>query len=126
MIDIRWNKYNAKRSQGNDGYSYQSQAERDYHDDVLWPMQQARLISNLARQPQVWLSEARIGYKPDFVYTENGREVYVDVKGVETDLFKLKCKLWRCYGPAVLRVVKRDGRNWKTVKEIMPDEPEGD
>ena len=87
-------------------------------------MQESGLISDLARQPQTYLTDAKIGYRPDFYYIEDGREVYVDVKGVETDLFKLKCKLWRYYGPAVLRVVKRSGKNGRfmTVKEIMPND----
>ena len=121
---FRQNKYNAKRSQGIDGYWYASGAERDYHDLVLWPMQESGLISDLARQPQVELTKACIRYKPDFYYIEDGREVYVDVKGMETDLFKLKAKLWRYYGPAVLRIVKRSGKakGFKTVKEIMPSE----
>ena len=120
---MTYNKYNRKRVQDNDGYWYDSIAERDYAVDVLLPLQQSGHISDLTRQEMIKLSAANIGYKPDFSYTENGRRVYVDVKGFETPEFRLKARLWRAYGPGPLRIVKRAGKNsgFKTVKEIMPE-----
>lgn len=35
-----------------------------------------------------------VGYVADFVYRRNGVEIVEDVKGVETDVFKLKRKLF--------------------------------
>lgn len=37
--------------------------------------------------------EKEIAYYADFVYTENGTEVVEDVKGVRTEVFKIKRKL---------------------------------
>lgn len=111
-------RYGVKRIQV-DGIWYDSQLERDYHQVLLF-MQRAGEISDLEyHQETVYLTESRIGYKPDFTYTEKGRKVWVDTKGVETEIFRLKMRLWRCYGPGPLRIVKRSGNGFKTTKEIM-------
>lgn len=60
-------------------------------------------ITDLVLQPRYELQPAyRVGarrvaaieYVADFAYTENGRRVVEDVKGYETDVFKLKRKLF--------------------------------
>ena len=53
--------------------------------------------------------QAEIKYKPDFAYTENDVRIYEDVKGVETEGFRIKSKLWKKYGPGPLRITKRKG-----------------
>ena len=65
---------------------------------------------------------AEITYRPDFDYLEAGRRVYEDVKGVETEAFRLKCKLWRHFGPGPLRVLKRKGTRaaFAVVREVLP------
>lgn len=46
-------------------------------------------------------------YRPDFIYTENGREVAEDVKGVIVRDFPLRAALFRVCWPTIeLRVVK--------------------
>ena len=57
-------------------------------------------------QPKVYLTKAKILYKPDFVFIENGRKVYVDVKGQSTPVFAIKARLWKFYGDGDLRIVK--------------------
>ncbi len=48
-----------------------------------------------------------ITYTPDFTYTHNGALVAEDVKGIVTDAFRLKEKLFRArYPKVILRVVK--------------------
>ena len=39
------------------------------------------------------LIERAVKYKADFVYTENGIQIVEDVKGMKTDVYKLKKKL---------------------------------
>jgi len=117
---MRREKYNRKRVRSADGYWYDSIAEKDYAQ-VLLALEKSGEISDIRRQEMVKLSAANIGYKPDFSYTEDGRRIYVDVKGFETPEFRLKARLWRVYGPGPLRIVKRGkGDNFITVKEIMP------
>lgn len=44
----------------------------------------------------------------DFTYTENGKVVAEDAKGIETPVFRLKAKLFRAIYPNIeLRVTKR-------------------
>lgn len=75
--------------------------------DLLW-MQRAGQIKNLARQQKFELiPKQRYGnrtirptyYIADFVYERDGKMVVEDVKGMKTDVYKIKKKLmlWR-YG----------------------------
>ncbi len=113
------NKYHAKRALWN-GRWYDSTAERDYALE-LDALARAGEISELQMQPRVELDRG-IFYKPDFCFQEHGRYVWVDVKGVETERFRLLCKLWRNRGPGPLRIIKRAGRrsSFVVVREIMP------
>jgi hypothetical protein len=65
-------------------------------------MQRAGLISDLRRQVKYELipkqqGERAVSYIADFVYTEDGKTVVEDVKGVRTPVYKIKKKLmlWR-------------------------------
>lgn len=118
---VTYNKYNRKRVWDGARW-FDSVAEKDRFHNELVPMAKLGLISDLECQPQIHMTLARIGYKPDFYYIEDGRPVYEDVKGVETAVFKIKQRLWRYYGPGLLRITKRAGRNrgFVKVKEIMP------
>jgi hypothetical protein len=58
----------------------------------------------------VYLSDARISYKPDFVYRENGNVVYEDVKrGLNSERWPTIKKLWKAYGPGILRIATAQG-----------------
>lgn len=95
-------KYNARKTVI-DGYTFDSMKEgRRYVDLKL--MQSAKKIRGLEIHPKYLLIDGfSIGkkrFKPvyyirDFAYYENGRFIVEDVKGVETDVFKLKAKLFR-------------------------------
>jgi predicted nuclease of restriction endonuclease-like RecB superfamily len=118
----RGNKYKAKKALFN-GRMYDSTAERDYRlflDTLL----KAGEISDLNEQTTIDL-HAGIRYKPDFDFIQDGERVYIDVKGFETEVFRLKCKLWKFHGPGKLRIVKRGGARypWKVIKTIIPMEP---
>jgi hypothetical protein len=115
------NKYNAKKAQGyTSGKMYDSKAERD-RAEYLKKSELEGEISGFAEHPKIQLTKYQT-YKPDFVYTENGRLVFEDVKGAETERFKINVKLWRERGPGVLRISKRLGRYAKwSFKDIHPD-----
>lgn len=102
------------------GRRFDSKLERDRAGE-LELLQQAGAISNLEFQVTFRLSEASVTYRADFVYTEDGRPVVEDVKGMATPRFRMIKKLWRAYGPAVLRITKRNkyGRI-VTAQEITP------
>jgi len=117
----RRNKYGAKRAKSNHfkDRSFDSTAERD-RANQLRMLEMAGEISDLICQPQISLSEAAIGYKPDFSYIEDGRVIYEDVKGVETEGFHIKKRLWSKYGPGLLRVTKRKGCKFVVTETIYP------
>lgn len=94
------NKYGAIRSEYN-GRTYASKAEanwaRYYHEEL----KQGR-IKALEEQPRVLLipKPNKIEYVADFLITwANGEVEYIDVKGVETSVFKLKHKLFKHFHP---------------------------
>lgn len=57
-------------------------------------------------QPKVYMTDARILYKPDFKCfdSKEGISFYVEAKGFETAVWKIKKRLWREYGPARLEI----------------------
>lgn len=96
------NKFNAKRTTV-DNITFHSKGEaRRYAELKL--MERAGLIQNLELQPKFMLLEAftdedgvrhrAITYTADFRYMENGFFVVEDFKGRETEVFKLKRKMF--------------------------------
>lgn len=110
------------------GRFYASQAERDYHAELVL-REAAGDVRDIVVQPVVELV-AGIKYRPDYRFEERAtlvapvrwRTIFVDVKGVMTREFLLKCKLWREFGPGPLKIVQRKGRRatFQTVREILP------
>lgn len=107
-----WNgpsKYHAKKTCV-DGITFDSKREADRYL-VLKNMEEDGTIGNLRRQVRYELVPAfdvdgrhyrPVYYVADFVYTEGGKEVVEDVKGMRTDVYRLKSKLFaRRYGKAI-------------------------
>lgn len=107
------NKFNAKKVR-EDGYTFDSMAEwRQYLK--LRQMQQDREISDLRVHPQFTLRErmqltlangkrellSAIHHRPDFGFTENGRQVVLEVKGVRTQDWKMRYNLFRREFPSI-------------------------
>jgi hypothetical protein len=113
------NKYGARRTVAL-GRHFDSRAEADRGVELTL-LEQAGEIQDLVFQPRLEL-EPGIFYKPDFGYTEKGRPVFEDFKGVVGDRFRLIVKIWRNHGTAVLRITKRDRRSqsFKIAQEIPP------
>lgn len=98
-----WNgrsKYHAKKTVV-DGITFDSKREADRYL-VLKSMEEDGAIENLRRQVRYELVPAfdvdgrhyrPVHYVADFVYRENGHEVIEDVKGMKTDVYRLKSKL---------------------------------
>lgn len=98
---IAHSKYRARKTTI-DGITFDSKAEaRRYADLKL--MERAGAISNLELQPAFVLLESfrdatgalhrAITYRADFRYTEGGKVIVEDVKGMETREFKMKRKM---------------------------------
>ena len=111
------NKYHAKRTVVNER-SFASKAEANRYGELLL-LQRAGQISGLKLQPRYILQEAfvdsngckvgSIAYVADFEYVENKRIAVVveDVKGMETQVFKIKSRMFRKrYPEYCLRIVK--------------------
>lgn len=107
---MRWprnrtrNKYGAKSV---DGFPSKLEAAV-YH--LLKLRERAGEISDVQRQQTVVLQEGprdqRITYRVDFsYYCKNTRQtIWAEAKGVATDVWKMKVKMWRVHGPGLLEV----------------------
>lgn len=93
-----------------DGITFDSRKEADRYL-VLKGMEEDGAIEDLRRQVRYELIPAfdvdgrhyrPVFYVADFVYVEDGKEVVEDVKGMITDGYKLKSKLFaRRYGKVI-------------------------
>lgn len=104
-------KYHARKTTV-DGITFDSRKEADRYL-VLKGMEDDGTIEDLRRQVRYELIPAfdvdgrhyrPVHYVADFVYMdkETGKEVVEDVKGVRTDVYKLKSKLFaRRYGMSI-------------------------
>lgn len=108
------NKYRNKKTQI-DMYVFDSIAESKRYKELVL-LQRAGKITELQLQPKFLLQESfkkngktyrKIEYIADFMYEENGKIIVEDVKGKETEVFKLKHKLFEKKYPALeLRIIK--------------------
>lgn len=99
---MRYHKYGAVKTTV-DGITFDSKREAERYME-LRILEKAGEIKNLALQPAFELQPGFVNakgkkvrsivYKADFAYTENGVYVVEDVKGMETDVFKLKRKMF--------------------------------
>ena len=93
------NKYNSRKTVI-DGISFDSQAEADYYCQLKILLRTGK-IDGFCRQARFVITEGKNGekgteYVTDFViFYPNGTYRIVDVKGVKTDVFKLKIKCLR-------------------------------
>lgn len=88
------NKYGARKTVL-DGMIFDSQAEARRYSELKL-LEKAGEIKDLRRQVAfscVVNGKEVCKYLADFTYTQDGRSVAEDVKGVETALFRLKSKL---------------------------------
>ncbi len=103
-------EYNGRR------YDSQAEAERAAELDLLL---EAGEIHKWVAQPRYVLGDlAKINFTADFaVWNADGTVHVEDVKGYETERFRLIRQLWRAMGPAPLVILKRQGSGWR--KQII-------
>ena len=98
---LTYNKYrNVKTTI--DGIKFDSKAEARRYTELKL-LEKAGEITDLKLQPRFILQHSfkhkgktirAITYMADFQYSENGKEIVEDVKGVETAVFKIKKKMF--------------------------------
>ena len=88
-----------------DGITFDSRAEADRYCE-LRAAKRAGAIQGFGIQPSFVL-EGSVRYRPDFIVCGDGGHIWVeDVKGVETQAFRLKRRLWEQRYPWLeLRVI---------------------
>lgn len=106
-------KYNNKKTQI-DMYVFDSAKEAKRYKELKL-LERAGEISNLELQPRFLLQDSfkkngrtyrKIEYIADFKYIEKGRTIVEDVKGLQTDVFKIKHKLFeKIYPELELKII---------------------
>ena len=92
---MRFSKYKAVKTIV-DGFTFASKREAHYYR-IYSAMENAGIIKNFKMQtslPFTLNGKKMFTYKPDFEYDDSdGQHHYIDVKGIETPVFRLKKKL---------------------------------
>lgn len=112
---MKYSKYHNKKTKI-DGIVFDSKREAERYSELKL-LERAKKIENLILQPKFILQNGYrkkngekvrdITYIADFRYIENGVEVVEDVKGVETEVFKLKRKIFeKLYSDIDFRLIK--------------------
>ena len=111
---MRKNKFNATKVKiiFDDGSSiiFDSKLEAS----VYFYLKNILKVKSLVHHPgTIFLTDARIQYRPDFSFKENNVLCFAEAKGFATDTWKLKKRLWKFYGPADLLIF--GGRSTKVI-----------
>jgi hypothetical protein len=121
--DASEQKYSNKKVE-HAGHWFDSKLEAALYD-LLVLRERAGEIRDLSHQPgTVFLSAARIQYRPDFRFTNcaSGEVEYAESKGYPDAKWPLKKKMWRFYGPGKLEIWMGSYRSPKLVETIIPKE----
>lgn len=101
-------KYSAIKSTSSDGmYTFPSRLEKRTYEHLRL-LEKAGEIKFLKTQVRVEMTDASIIYMVDFLIYDLARseEVWVEAKGIETDVWRLKKRLWKYYGPGRLQIYR--------------------
>ena len=116
----RFNKYGRKKVTDIAGRRFDSKLEHSVFQ-ILLLHEKAGLITDIVQQVTIDLISG-IRYRPDFqVFDKELNDiVYVEAKGLNTDVWSLKLKLYRDFGIKRLRLYKGTHKSPKLVEEIIP------
>jgi len=118
-----FNKYIKYRNQKTivDGHKFASKCEAGLYT-MLKYMQFGGEIQNLQMEPKVYLTKSKILYKPDFsaecAVTRSPQ--YYEAKGYPTAVWKIKKRLWKDYGPGILRIYTCKNGTPSLHEEVIP------
>jgi hypothetical protein len=97
------------------GFSFASKLEAAVYDIL----KSDALIKEIQPQDIVYLTDARILYKPDFKCLGQLANVFwVEAKGYETPEWRIKRRLWMHYGPGPLYIYM-GSHTRPTLKEVL-------
>jgi hypothetical protein len=96
------------------GRTFDSKREANYYP-VLRARLRAGEISDLRLQEKIFITiggvevryergNAHMYYIADFTFREDGRKVVIDVKGMKTDVYRLKRALLRAMGITIIEI----------------------
>lgn len=88
-----------------DNYTFASKLEASlYH--MLKLREKSGEISDIKCQETIYMTLARIIYKPDFSFIDNktNTKIFAESKGFETNSWRIKRRLWEYYGAGNLEV----------------------
>lgn len=108
-----------------DGYWFDSKLEAALYERLAM-FQRGGAISDLKVKPgTVFLSPARIQYRPDFSYVNNktGEREWAEAKGYPNDKWPMKKKLWKAFGPGVLHIYQGSYKSFRITETITPLAP---
>jgi hypothetical protein len=79
-------------------------------------------LKDLKCQDRVKLTDAEIVYVADFTAwdVQLNQQVWYEAKGFQTPEWKIKLRLWRCYGPGILRIYMGSAKSFKMHEEVIP------
>lgn len=120
-------QYNQVKKQELDGRTFDSKAEAQCY---VWlkQLEVAGEITDIRHQVPVVLLDGpvkmRRTYKVDFAIKDvkSGEDIYIEVKGWETDRWKANLLLWRHLGPGVLRIYKVGWNRLDMIEEVVPNQ----
>ncbi len=106
----RYSKYRAVRTVV-DGIKFASKAEA-----ALYVHLKQAGWSPIETQPKVYLTKAKILFKPDF----KCGSIFFEMKGMKTPSYRIKERLWQHYGPSVLHIYQMKNDKVAHVDSIIP------
>lgn len=114
-------KYRSKRVQ-HEGFSFASQLEAAVYQH-LKIREKCGEIKDIQNQDHVYLTNARICYIPDFKFFDctSNEFAWAEAKGFETDVWKIKKRLWQHYGPGRLEIYKGSAKKIKLFETVIPE-----
>ncbi len=112
-------KFGNQKSSSSDGRSFSSKLERAIYEMLKQGVLDGR-YSELQCQDHVYLTEARILYIPDFKVFDEIKKAprWIEAKGFETDVWRIKRRLWVHYGPGPLDVYKGSEKAFKLTETL--------
>lgn len=120
-------RYNEVKKQKLFGMTFDSKAEAHMYL-YLKQLETVGEIKDIRHQIQITLLDGpvkmRRTYKVDFSYVDvkSGEQIFVEVKGWQTDRWKANLLLWRHIGPGPLRVYSCAWGKLQLVEEVFPDD----
>lgn len=103
------------------GYRFDSKLEAALFDHLKL-RERAGEIKDIQAQDTIYLTAARIMYKPDFKYRNlaTGEDEWAEAKGFETTDYRIKRRLWIHYGPGKLHVFNGSHAHLRLKETIIP------